>query len=188
MKRFTTFIALWFTLALAFFKRLGHHLRLVVAGGAVTFEAALSAVVFRADGTIEHLGVIGRKQVTTVFVNMLIDVLQKISGAVTNIQLFQYHDCGINTGDVAEGSADTALTTPFGGARVVGTYVEGSGANVYKTVATIPFTTTQTIKEHGLFNAASGVSLMDRTVFTGIPVNNLDSIQFTYEFTANAGG
>jgi len=183
MKRFTTFIALWFTLALAFFKRLGRHLRLAWAGGAVTFEAALSAVVYRADGTIEHLGVIGRKQVTTVFVNMLVDTLQ---ASVAAFSLFKYHDCGTGTG--AEGAGETALGTPFGGARVVGTQVDGSGANVYRSVATIPFTSTLSITEHGLFNASSGPSLMDRTLFTAIPVNNGDSIQFTYDFTANAGG
>jgi len=70
----------------------------------------------------------------------------------------------------------------------VGTQIEGASVNIYKSVATIPFTTTQTIKEHGLFNASSGVTLMDRSVFTGIPVNNGDSIQFTYELTCNAGG
>jgi len=43
------------------------------------------------------------------------------------------------------------------------------------------------VTEHGLFNASSAGTLMDRTVFSAINVVNGDSIQFTYELTATAG-
>jgi hypothetical protein len=161
----------------------GTKLRIARLGGGLTYEATLSATVFRADGTVERLGVISHRVVTSAFVNLLVDTLQS---AVAAFSLFKYHDCGTGTG--AESAGDVGLGTPFGGARVAGTQIEGASVNIYKSVATIPFTSTLTITEHGLFNATSGVTLMDRSVFTGIPVNNGDSIQFTYELTCNAGG
>ena len=164
----------------------GRRLMRVISGGGMEFEAALSAVVFRADGRVERLGVISRKMVTSAFVNLLVDALQAQSTPLANMALFKYHDCGTGVG--AEAAGDVGLGTPFGGARVVGTQIEGASINIYKSVATIPFTSSLSITEHGVFNASSGVTLMDRSLFTAIPVNNGDSIQFTYELTCNAGG
>ncbi len=179
MKRiWDSVVRFWSSLLLS-----GRRLMRVMSGGAMEFEAALSATVFRADGRVEHLGVISRRVVTSAFVNLLVDTLQS---AVAAFSLFKYHDCGTGVG--AESAGDVGLGTPFGGARVVGTQIEGASVNIYKSVATIPFTSSLSITEHGLFNASSGVTLMDRSVFTAIPVNNGDSIQFTYELTCNAGG
>jgi len=54
-------------------------------------------------------------------------------------------------------------------------------------VGTISYTTTKAITEHGLFNAATAGTLLDRTVFTVINVVSGDSIQFTYELECAAG-
>jgi len=154
-----------------------------LTGGGSTFEAALSAKVIRADGRVEHLGVISRKMVTTAFVNLLSTALQGTVGALLT---FKYHDCGTGVGDEAVG--DVALGTPYGGARAVGTQVAGASANIYKSVGTISFTSTLAITEHGLFSASSSVTLMDRSKFAAINVNNGDSIEFTYNLTCTAGG
>jgi hypothetical protein len=109
-------------------------------------------------------------------------------GATPTISGFKYHDCGTNTSP-AEGIGNTALGTPWGGARVVGTPTNPT-AQVYRTVATITFASggPYTIVEWGLFSAATVGTLWDRRVFGGIVVANGDSIQFTYNLTVNSGG
>lgn len=151
--------------------------------GVVAISARLSARVLRANGRVEKLGVICKRVVTTAFVNFLVDQLQAESSIFGD---FKYHDAG--TGIVAEAIGDVGLGTPWGGARVAGTQVEGSTANIYKSVGTITFNAGFAITEHGLFNAASGVTLMDRSVFSAINVGNGDQIEFTYELTCTAGG
>jgi len=106
------------------------------------------------------------------------------TNANATIKDAKYHDCG--TGTVAAAIGDTALGTPFGGARVAGS--QNNTSNVYTTVATIPFTSTLAITEWGLFTATTSVTLWDRRVFAAINVVNLDSIQFTYDLTITAGG
>lgn len=150
--------------------------------GFCEMTGALSAKVIRKNGQVEDLGVIARKKVTTAFVNHLVDSLQ--DQTATAIDTFEHHDAG--TGTTAESNSDTALVTPWGGSRVAGTQTEGASANIYKTVATISFTGTYAITEHGVFSAATGGTLMDRSVFSAINVVNGDSIEFTYELTCNA--
>jgi hypothetical protein len=99
---------------------------------------------------------------------------------------FKYHDSGIGTGD--ENVADVGLGTPWGGARDVGTQVQGATAVGYKSVATTTYNATKAITEHGLFNAASGVTLMDRSKFAAINVVDTNQIEWTYEITIAAGG
>jgi hypothetical protein len=149
----------------------------------LSLKSELSAKVIRANGKVEDRGVVCRRLVTTAFVNFLVDCLQSSGSQIYN---FKYHDCG--TGVVAENTSDTALGTPFGGSRVVGTQEEGASTNIYKSIATIPFTGAFAITEHGLFSAAAAGTLMDRSVFAAINVGNGDSIQFTYQLTCNAGG
>jgi hypothetical protein len=99
---------------------------------------------------------------------------------------FKYHDSGTGVG--AEATSDVGLGTPWGGARSVGTQVQGGSANIYKSVATTTYTGTFAITEHGLFNAATGVTLMDRSVFAAINVVNGNQVEWTYELTLAAGG
>ena len=103
----------------------------------------------------------------------------------TDITTFDFHDAG--TGTNAENVSNTALQTPWGGARVSGT-ASNPAANQYRSVATITFNNTFAIVEHGLFNASSSGTLWDRTVFSAINVVNTDAIQFTYTLTINSGG
>jgi len=150
-------------------------------GRPVAPEARLFAKVFRADGTMENLGLIGTKVVTTVGVNFICDAFQNL----TEIETFNYHDSG--TGNTAEAVGDTDLVTKVETGRQTGTQGEGASANIYQTVATISYTATRGIVEHGIFSATAAGTLLDRTVFSTINVDNGDSIQFTYELTLPAG-
>jgi hypothetical protein len=164
----------------AFLNRLGDILK--GNEGTCKIMGALSIRVIRKDGTIEDKGVVARKVVTTAFVNKLVDAFQ----AATYINAWKYHDSG--TGVVAENITDTGLGTPCGEARDSGTQVEGASANIYKTVATHTYAATFAITEHGVFDAATVGTLMDRSKFSAINVNNGDKIEFTYELTCTAGG
>ena len=128
--------------------------------------------------------VIKDRLVTTAFVEYLVSALQ--AAGETNWVNFKYHDSGIGVG--AEAIGDTALGTPWGGARSVGTQTKGATDNIYKSVATTTYTSSKAITEHGLFNASSGVTLMDRSVFSAINVVNGNQIEWTYELTVTAGG
>lgn len=122
--------------------------------------------------------------VTTTGVNYM--AADFISGGVTpTISGLKFHDCG--TGTTAAAIGDTALQTAAGTARVAGTGTNPS-ANIYKSVATISFTSTLAITEWGIFSAATVGTLWDHRVFSAINVNNGDSIQFTYQLTIAAGG
>ena len=162
----------------ALLSRLGNILK--GSDGNVNIMGALSIRVIRKDGTIKDKGVVSRGKVTTVFVNKLVDGLQ----AAAYINTWKYHDSGIGIG--AESSGDTTLGTPCGDARDTGTQIEGGSAWIYKSVATHTYTATKAITEHGVFDAATVGTLMDRHVFSAINVNSGDKIEFTYELTCNA--
>lgn len=150
--------------------------------GAPVLLGELSAVLVRKDGSTINYGTVGRRVVTTVYVNLLVDELQSSQAGHST---FLYHDSG--TGTTAEAAGDSALVTKVETGRATGTQTEGASANIYRSVGTISYTGTRAVTEHGLFNASSAGSLMDRTVFSAINVVNGDSIQFTYELTATAG-
>lgn len=142
--------------------------------------SALSATVLRADGTQQKLGVVSQRVVTTAGVGFLVDAMQNLAEA----EAINWHQSG--TGTTAEAVGDTNLITATG-SRVAGTQSEPS-ANVYRTVATLSYTSSLAITEHGIFTASTGGVLWDRSVFAAINVVNGDSIQFTYNLTVNAGG
>lgn len=146
----------------------------------LNIESALGAKVIRANGKIEDLGVLGRRVVTTVGVNFIVDAFQNL----TELENIKYHEMG--TGATAEAVGDTALVTAVE-SRVAGTQTEAS-ANQYVSVATITATAARAIQEHGIFSASSAGTLLDRTVFTTINLAIGDSIQFTYTLTVTAGG
>lgn len=153
------------------------------ACGMSHIEARLYMRHIHADGSVVDYGLVGTQKVTAAFVNLLVDNLQAETAAFGD---FKYHDCGVGT--TIESAADTGLATAAGTARAVGTQTEGVAANVYASVGTVAFTSTKAITEHGLFNAATGGTLMDRTVFA---VNNAvsgESKEFTYTIRVNAGG
>ncbi len=156
---------------------------LFVPAGPIIMSPELRARVIRPRGGLNNsvdLGVIATKLVTTVGVNFLATAfINTVEAEVIN-----YHDSGTGTG--AEAVGDTGVTAA-GPARVAGTQSNPS-ANVYRTVATVNYTGTLAITEHGLFTASSAGTLWDRSVFTAINVVNGDSIQFTYNLTLTAGG
>ena len=149
--------------------------------GIATITGKLEATLIRADGSMVRYGVLGYRQVTTAFVNFVVDQL------ITETSIFgdfKYHDSG--EGNTGENITDVDIETTDGESRVAGTQVEDDPDD-YQSVGTITYTTTKAIVEHGLFNASTGVTLMDRTVFTVINVVNTDSIQFTYTINIPAG-
>ncbi|HEX4381238.1 MAG TPA: hypothetical protein VH022_14445 [Candidatus Acidoferrum sp.] len=122
--------------------------------------------------------------VTTVGVNYMATDFAS-GGASPRIAGFNYHDSG--TGTTAAAIGDTALQTATGNARVAGTQSNPS-ANIYQTVATLPYTATAAITEWGLFSASTSATMWDHRIFSAINVSNGDSIQFTYKLTIAAGG
>lgn len=150
--------------------------------GIPTLYGTVHAEVRHADGRITDYGLISTRAVTNAFVADIVDNLQ--TGAAT-FQAYDYHASG--TGTTAEAAGDTALVTDSGVARATGTASEPS-ASQYRSVGTQSYTSTLAITEHGLFNASTAGTLMDRSVFTAINVVSGDSIQFTYTLSLTAGG
>ena len=165
-------------------------------GGKLCVEAELSLrhlVPDEKGGVISQDGVrckeikkdkrTARRCVTDAFVALLVDTLQASQAAFST---FKYHDSG--TGTVAEAATDTILGTPCAEARDAGTQIEGATSNIYKSVATHTYAAAFAITEHGLFNAVTAGTLMDRSVFAAVNVANTEKIEFTYQLTVNAGG
>lgn len=154
-------------------------------------QATLSAVHYDSNGrVVRDYGVVSRKKVVDAFVQDICNALAKAapySASASAFQDYKYHETGIGT--TAESNTQTALVNVTGvPARVAGTQVSGgsSTARTYTSVATVSYTSTLAITEHGLFNASSSGTLMDRSQFAAINVANGDSIQFTYVLTINA--
>ncbi len=148
--------------------------------GILTTVGSLQAKVWHADGTYTDYGVVAHGLVTDAFVADMVDELQ----AGTTFGLYSYHESG--TGVVAADNNDIDIGTPAGPARVSGTQIEGASAWIFKSVATIVYTGTLAITEHGFFNHLTAGTMMDRHVFAAINVDNTDQIEFTYELTCTA--
>ena len=150
----------------------------------------LYASIIRADGRIEHLGLLSTKLITDAAVAYIVD---DWDGGANVIDNFNYHGCG--TGAVAEAAGDTALgaesTTALNpdSTRATGTKSQPA-ANQMRSVGTVTFDASAAITEHGLFTQAAtgGGTLFDRSVFAAINVVSGDSIQFTYTATLSSGG
>ena len=150
--------------------------------GVPTLTAELRAVLIRGDGSRVNYGVLSRRVVTTAFVTFMVDQMQTDTTAWGDMK---WHDSGV--GSTAENVANTDMETTDGESRVAGSQTEGA-ANVYVSVGTISYTSTKAITEHGLFNASTGPTLLDRSVFSAVNVVSGDSVQYTYSLTVNSGG
>jgi len=152
--------------------------------GAAAYVGKLYAKKIRKDGTEVDLGLISIGKVTTAFCELMVDQLIAETSVWGD---FKFHDSGIGTTD--ENITDTVIETTDGESKASGTQVEASSV-IYRTVATITYTTTKAITEHGITNnsADDTGTLMDRSVFSAVNVVNGESIQFTYELTCTAGG
>lgn len=147
---------------------------------ALTATASLQAVHIHADGSREDLGIVSRRVVTTAGVTA---IANSFINTFEN-ETFNFHASG--TGAGAEAIGQTTLVTETG-TRVSGTQSSPS-AGVYRSVATISYSSGLAIIEHGLFSASTSGTLLDRSLFGAINVVNGDSIQFTYDLTFTAGG
>lgn len=142
-------------------------------------------------GQLIDYGVLSRQMVTDVGVAFIVDAFQNS----VEMESMKYH--GLGTGSAAEAVGNTALTTEIttnhytGSVRPTGTTEEGASANIAKTVGThTQATAGDTVSEHGVFSSATpgaGV-LLDRHIFTGVPLGVGDSFQTTYQLTLNSGG
>ena len=150
----------------------------------------LYATVLRANGDIEHVGLLSTRLVTDAGVAFLVD---DWDNSVTDLTTMNFHGCG--TGATAEAVGDTALVTESTTAlnpdstRATGTRSQPA-ANQYRSVGTVTFDASAAITEHGIFSQAAtgGGTLWDRSVFSAINVASGDSIQFTYTCTVSSGG
>lgn len=140
----------------------------------------LHARVKNPEGILD-LGLASVNVVTNAGVNYVIDAIQ----GLTTISNLKYHGSGTN--NTAENVSNTSLGAEVG-SRVSGTQVEGSSANIYKTVATLTYGSSLSIVEHGLFSAITTGVLFDRSIFSSIAVDTSTGIEFSYEWTLNAGG
>lgn len=146
--------------------------------------------VRRANGDVEHLGLVCTKVITDAGVAFLVDDWDANG---QDISTMNFHGCG--TGTNAEAAGDTALQTESTTAlnpdntRATGTRSQPA-ANQYRSVGTLTFDASAAITEHGIFSQAAtgGGTLWDRSVFSAINVASGDSIQFTYTCTVSAGG
>lgn len=140
-------------------------------------------------GTVTDYGVLSRRMVTDVGVQFIVDAFAN----GTELENMKYH--GLGTGGAAEAVGNTALTTEItanhytGSARPTGTTEEGASANIFKTVGThTQATAGDTITEHGVFSAVTVGVLLDRHLFTGVPLAIGDSFVTTYQLTLSSGG
>jgi hypothetical protein len=132
-------------------------------------------------GWWENVGRVSRGKVTTAFRDFEVDQLIAETTAYGD---FKFHEVGTST--AAEANSQTALTTTTGIARVTGTQVEAA-ADQYQSVATVTADTTETWGEHGLFNASTSGTMMDRSLISPtVAVVASDTVQFTYTLTKTA--
>jgi len=136
-----------------------------------TFYGCLYVRVRKASGELVNYGLASCRVVTTAFVEFMVDQLQAETSTWGD---FKYHDSGVGVTGAAVGNTD--IETTDGESRVAGSQAENA-ATIYESVGTIAYTTTKAITEHGLFNAASAGTLLDRHTFSAINVENGDSIK-----------
>jgi hypothetical protein len=154
-------------------------------GELVVATAALSLVHIRADGSRDDRGVVSRKKVTQAFVKDIVNAMGSTASTYATFDEYQWHDSGIGVTD--ENNADTTMETSDGEARVnSGSRLNtGTTTGIFTSIGTISYTTTKAITEHGVFNASTGGTMLDRSKFTAVNVISGDSIQFTYVLTIN---
>jgi hypothetical protein len=153
-------------------------------GEVVTARGELKAKYIFKDGLVVDYGTLSHRKVTNDFAGLIVDRLHT-AGTDFEGAVFAYHAAG--TDNTAESSGDTALGSEV--LRSSGSSTEAS-AQVYQTVATLTFPSSNSIEEHGIFNGdtTSVRLMMDRSVFTAIAVNSSDQIEFTYQLTVESGG
>jgi hypothetical protein len=132
-------------------------------------------------GWLENVGLVSQGKITTAFRDF------EINNLVTDTTLygdFKYHEVGLSA--TAEANTQTALLSTTGIARVAGTQTVFA-ADTYQSIATITADTNETWQEHGVFNAATVGTLLDRSVISPVIVVSVgDTATFTYQFQKQA--
>ncbi len=158
-------------------------LRRTKPAGVLEMFGFLRMQIFRRRGYLFHCddyGLVSCKKVTTAFAAL---VVTSLGASTANFANFKFHDMGDSS--TPESNAHTALQNSRE-TRVSGTQAN-NGASIYQSVATITATAGYTVNEHGLFNAATANTMMDRNLVPNAPVVITDdTVQFTYELTVNA--
>jgi hypothetical protein len=162
----------------------------LVAATGVIATARLYLTVYRADGRVEHLGLVSTKLITDTGVAFLVDDWDNNGQDLTTMN---FH--GIGTGTNAENQTDSALQTESttnlnpNDTRATGTRSQPA-ANQYRSVGTLTADGAIACTEHGIFSQAAtgGGVLWDRSVFSVVNLASGDSLQATYTCTVSAGG
>lgn len=131
---------------------------------------------------------------TREFHNMITDAGKAIvSGLMlTDIGGTAFDYIAIGIGVVAEDHTDTALGSEIasgGGSRAAGTGTQITTNYTNDTaqlVVTFNFTASFAVTESGVFNAASGPTMLCRKTFSAINVQNNDSLQVTWKVVVSA--
>lgn len=152
--------------------------------------AALYLTKFSPVVPEQFFGLASLRVVTTAGVNFIVDAFQNS----VELEILKFHALG--TGTTAEAIGDTALVTEWTSseyaARATGSLTEGASANIFRTVGTNTKLNsgTSAVTEHGIFSSATigAGTLLDRSVFSAINLNQNDAIQSTYDLTISAGG
>lgn len=163
------------------FKQILNDLKATRADNGIEMFGFLSAKHFRDGKLFNDLGLVSCRLVTAAFTAYLVDSLQ--DSTTSPMDVFKYHGSG--TDSTAEANTQTALGVEVE-TRATGTQIEGASINIFKSVATVTYTATRSIVEHGLFSASTAGTMMDRSVFTAVSVVDTDTIEFTYQLTVNA--
>ena len=152
---------------------------------AVEMFGFLEAQVFNPDGTLKtDVGLVSCREVTAAFAKVLVDGMAD-SAVAADMDHFAYHKMG--AGSTAETDTETALVTQQIGATL-GTQTHGASSQIYQTVGTITAGSSFGAREHGIFNASTGGTMLDRSVVTNIDLNTDDIVTWTYSLSINAGG
>ena len=141
----------------------------------LSLKGAMELCLIRASGEIE----VRRKE--NLIVNAGFDFIADAIGKPTGRPNVMNH-IAVGTGTTAAAATQTALVTEL--TRKAATYAHTAGTKVFTFEATFdPGQATGAITEAGVFNAASGGSMLDRVVFAVINKGAADTLTQKFTFT-----
>ena len=147
----------------------------------------LSAKVEHVNGKFKDYGLVSVKLVTTVFAEYLVDCMTTSGDP---IDTFHFHKMG--AGSSAEGANETTLVTQQVGAQTgtdgAAAATHGATSSIFTTIGTLTAGSAYGCREHGVFNASTGGTLLDRSVVTNIELAIEDVVTWTYNLTVTPGG
>jgi len=143
-------------------------------GKHVRIDAKFSIKVIR-DGKVVY-----EADPTTVITDVGFDALCDVTGNPTQPDNFDY--IAIGTDNTAPAASQTALGNEV--MRQQGTYSHTTGTKEFTVTTTFDFAAAYSIWESGLFNAASGGTMLCRGVLdSAVNVESGDSLQVTWTIT-----